>query len=384
MQYQFPAKLADLKIAVIYDRVNSRGGAEQILKQIKKLLPQAELVTSVYDPVGAPWAKSWSVNAVVNNSFLASKHRWLGWLMPWIFESVELEKYDLVISVTSEAAKGVITKPEQLHLCYLLTPTRYLWSHRNFYLQQIPNFIRWLAMRIFKYLQTWDYLLAQRPDKIIAISNLVARRCLKYYGRQSDKVIYPPLVSLPASQEPRYKPTPPFFFTWGRLVAYKRFDLLIKAACQGKFNLVIAGDGPLAGRLRQLANQLDPQGRLIKFVGWIDQSSLAWYLQNAQAAVFPQVEDFGLVVLEAMSQGCPVIVNKSSGAAEIVRPNIDGLFLEDQKTATISQTMSLASQARWHKLDIKRQASQYAEVAWQKQFIKFVESEWQKHRKGMR
>src|SRR3990167_10742564 len=180
-----------MKVAVVYDRVNKWGGAERVLLALHEMFPDAPLYTSVYDERNAPWAK---VFPRVYTSFLQkfpfakSNHEFLALLMPLAFELFNFDEYDLVISVTSEAAKGIITKPETLHICYMLTPTRYLWSHYDLYFKN--PILRFISKPAVNYLRNWDKIAAQRPDKIIAISTEVQRRIKKYYGRESD-IVFP-------------------------------------------------------------------------------------------------------------------------------------------------------------------------------------------------
>src|SRR3989344_5365198 len=167
------------KVAIVYDRVNKWGGAERVILALHDIFPDAPLYTSVYDEKRAPWAK---VFPKIYTSFLQkipfarSWHEGFGWLMPLVFETFNFDKYDLVISVTSEAAKGIITKPETLHICYMLTPTRYLWSHYDEYLNNPPTSLNWIpfykyiSQPFLRYTKYWDYMAAQRPDVMVGIS----------------------------------------------------------------------------------------------------------------------------------------------------------------------------------------------------------------------
>lgn len=371
------------RIALVYDRVNTWGGAERVLLALHQLFPDAPLYTSVYDPLGAPWANEFMVRTswLQNIPWLRRRHRLVGWLMPLAFESLNLDEFEIVISVTSEFAKAVLTKPQQLHLCYLLTPTRYLWSHQENYLAQLPDWLRAVACPVVAALQQWDRVLALRPDVYVPISQLVAQRCEEFYARPSKQPLYPPVSALPHATSPAHPPALPFFFTWGRHVPYKALDVAIPAAVDNQQQLVIAGSGPQTSAWQDLAHRLDPDHRFIQFIGRINDAELAWYLQAATAAVFPQEEDFGLTVLEAMSQGCPVIVHQRSGAAELMRPGKDGLFLEETNVAMLRAAMAKAMTTSWSRLDIQRQAGQYAEAKWQTTFFDTVMTTWQQHQK---
>ena len=182
-----------MKIALVYDRVNKWGGAERVLLAFHKIFPKSDLYTSVYNREKASWAKVFNVKTSFLQDFPYAKtsHQFYATLMPIAFESLNLDGYDLVISVTSEAAKGIITKPETLHICYCLTPTRYLWSGYKDYFKN--PLLRFFSKPAVFYLRTWDKIAANRPDEYIAISGDVQDRIKRYYGRNS-KIIYPPLM----------------------------------------------------------------------------------------------------------------------------------------------------------------------------------------------
>src|ERR1035437_5789981 len=182
-----------MKVALVYDRVNKWGGAERVLLAFHKILPQADLYTSVYNKEKASWAKVFNVKTsfLQNFPFAKSSHQLFATLMPVAFESLNFDGYDLVISVTSESAKGIITKPGTLHICYCLTPNRYLWSSYNDYFKN--RLLRFFSKPAVLYLRTWDKIASQRPDEYIAISTAVKNRIKKYYERDSV-IIYPPLM----------------------------------------------------------------------------------------------------------------------------------------------------------------------------------------------
>lgn len=184
-----------MRVAIVYDRVNKWGGAERVLLTLHEMFPSAPLYTSVYNPNSAAWAK---VFPKIYTSFLQnfplakSSHELYAVLMPLAFESFDFDKYDLVVSVTSEAAKGIITKPGTKHICYMLTPTRYLWSGYEVYFKN--PILKFISKPVINYLRSWDKVAASRPDEIIAISTEVQKRIKKYYNRES-KIIFPPATA---------------------------------------------------------------------------------------------------------------------------------------------------------------------------------------------
>ena len=181
-----------MKVALVYDRINKWGGAERVLLALHKLFPNAPIFTSVYSPQKAPWANDLKVKPSFLQKYphVINNHELYPFLMPVAFERFNFTGFDLVISLTSEAAKGIVTKPGTVHICYCLTPTRYLWSGHEEYFKN-PT-LRFFSRPVVSYLRKWDKAAAKRPDTFIAISKEVQKRIKKYYGRES-MVIYPPV-----------------------------------------------------------------------------------------------------------------------------------------------------------------------------------------------
>ncbi|MDO5561752.1 MAG: glycosyltransferase [bacterium] len=312
-----------LKVALVYDWADTRyGGAEKVLLALKKIYPQAALYTAFVARGQVPWLKKFKV---VKTSFLqylpASWRRnkaLIAPLMPLAFESFDLSAYDLVISVCSFAAKGVITTPTQKHYCYLLTPTRFLYSHPE---QYRSAFLRFLTRPLTRYLRRFERAAIWRPDKIIVLSRLVAERCQKYYHRAADAIIYPVLADSyqvgPAGINRTSKSAaaaPPRFLSVSRLVGYKRVDLAVRACAKLNLPLTVIGTGPELAKLEHLA-QAAPQ---IEFLGNVDQKTLNNCYNNATALLAPGEEDFGLNIIEANQAGLWVIAHGKSGATELL------------------------------------------------------------------
>jgi len=321
-----------MKTALVYDRVNKWGGAERVLLALHEMFPDAPLYTSVYDEKKAYWAK---VFPKVYTSFLQhipfakSNHELFGWLMLFAFESFSFDNYDLVISVTSEAAKGIITKPHTKHICYMLTPTRYLWSHYDLYFKN--KLLRFISKPIVNYLRVWDKIAAQRPDKIIAISNEVKNRIKKYYGRDSE-IIFPP-VETPEVAIVNHSRSG-YFLVVSRLVAYKRIDLAVKAFNKLKLPLIIVGSGSEYFKLKSIAK------KNIKFAGQVTEEELIEYYKGAKALIMPQEEDFGITAVEAQSLGVPVIAFKKGGALNTVIDKRTGIFFLKQEVDSLASAVA--------------------------------------------
>ena len=326
-----------MKTALVYDRLNKWGGAERVLLALHKLFPSAPLYTSVYDKKKASWASVFKVKTSFLQSLpFTTNHELFATLMPIAFESFNFDEFDLVISVTSEAAKGIITKPSTFHLCYCLTPTRYLWSGYDDYFKN--SVLKFISKPIVSYLKTWDKIAGQRPDAYIAISKEVQSRISKYYGREST-VVYPPVeaFSLLASSvqlgNKKLDAERSYFLIVSRLVPYKKIDLAVKTFNKLKLPLKIIGVGSEMRRLRAMANSN------IEFLGYLTDKELVRYYSECRALVFPGFEDFGLTILEAQSFGKPVIAFRAGGALETIVNDKTGLFFNEQTIESLTKAI---------------------------------------------
>lgn len=368
-----------MKVALVYDRVNKWGGAERLLLALHKLFPSAPLYTSIYNKKTASWAKDFTIisSFLQKLPWVSSSHELLAPLMPIAFESFSFDEYDLVISVTSEAAKGIRTKSTTKHICYCLTPTRYLWSGYKEYFKN--DIFRFLSKPIVSYLQEWDIVAAQRPDTFIAISKEVQKRIKKYYGRDSE-LVYPPVEtafsSLASSVQLTNKKLnatkldakrSSYFLIVSRLVPYKRIDIAINACNQLNLPLKIIGTGSSERYLKSIA------GPTIEFLGNLTDSELVGYYKNCQALIFPGNEDFGLTVLEAQSFGKAVIALKAGGTLETVVEGKTGIFFYPQKTYALIEALKKFKNIRFSQSDCIRQAEKFSEEKFDREFLKTIE-----------
>ena len=362
------------RVAIVYDRVNTFGGAERVLVCLHELYPDAPLSTSAFDATGAPWTKVWNVapSFLQRFSWLRTRHQYLGLLMPLAFESFDFSHYDVVISVTSEAAKGIITKPGTKHICYLLTPTRYLWNKSREY--EHDFYAGWLRLFLplhrvaITYLRWWDVVAAQRPDIIIPISQAVQQRAERYYKRKIGPVMYPPLNTKLFNKNTRHHqhtfPFESFYVCVARLVPYKKIDIAIAACKKLKRNLVIIGTGSDEGRLRKLAGD----SQCIAFVGNLTDEHLVEYYQQCTGLLFPGEEDFGLTVLEAMAAGKPVATFSDSGHTELVLSNVTGVIFTKQNVDAVVQAIVQLEQQPWDTKNIRQHAQQFDQAHWKQQW----------------
>lgn len=334
-----------MKVALVYDRVNKWGGAERVLLALHEIWPEAPLYTAVYDQERASWAKVFDIRASFLNylPFASSHHELYPWLTPLAFETFNFDEFDAVISVTSAEAKNIITKPHTLHICYCLTPTRYLWSGYKDYLEN-PGLGKWgeAGRTVLKYLaptlRRWDLVAASRPDYYLAISEHVKKRIEKYYQKRVEKIIYPPVDI--EKFKTRIKPDSrlsgndkfgkDYFLVVSRLVGYKRVDLIIDAFNKLNWPLIIIGDGLARKELQSRA------GKNIQFItDNLTESELVSYYEKCRAIVIAAEEDFGLTSVEALASGIPVIAYKQSGASEAVTDGKTGILFARQNRESL-------------------------------------------------
>lgn len=353
-----------MKVALVYDRVNKWGGAERVLLALSKIFPEADLFTSVYNEKKAPWAKVFHVKTsfLQKFPFASSAHEFYPVLMPIAFESFNFDEYDLVISVTSEAAKGVIIKPGTLHICYCLTPTRYLWSGFNDYFRN--SFLKFISKPAVRYLKKWDKVAANRPDKYIAISTEVRKRIKKYYGKDSD-IIFPPLQN--SKQNDTGKGD--YFLVVSRFVYYKRLDIAIKAFNKLGLPLKIVGSGGQGSNLKRMA------GNNVEFLGDLTDDKLSVYYKNCRALIFPGLEDFGLVMAEAQSFGKPVIAFRGGGAIDIIKEGITGEFFNEQNSDSLIKTMEIFSNKSYNASLCKENSLRFSFNNFKKQILEAVQTQ---------
>jgi len=315
------------KIALAHEFLNNIGGAEQILYQLHQIFPEAPIYTLTSNPRFVqeflPQAKI--ICSPLRNwpTWLTDRHQLFLNYFPIATELFDFSEYDIVISDSHSFIKGLITKPDTIHVSYIHSPTRYLWDQTHNWAKQkkidiFASIINWR----FNSLRLWDKLAADRPDILLANSNYVGERIKKFYRRQPYQVVYPSVDT--KTFLPKNIKKQDYYLVLSRLQHFKRFDLAIHACNRLGKKLIVAGDGAAYNDLKAIA------GPTIKFTGQVSDQEKIKLMQQAQAFIFPGDEDFGIVPVEAMAAGTPIIAYGVGGLLESVIENKTGLFFSEQ------------------------------------------------------
>jgi O-antigen biosynthesis alpha-1,3-mannosyltransferase len=358
------------KVAIVHDWLPLYGGAERVLEQILLVLPQADIF-SMIDAI-PPGQRGFLQNKPVTTSFVqrlpGAKTRYRSYfpIMPLAVEQFDLSPYDLVISSSYSFAKGVLTGPDQRHLCYCHSPIRYAWDMQHQYLEQsgLSKGLKSFIVRfLLHYVRLWDYRTAAGVDAFAANSAYIARRIMKVYRREAE-VIYPPVAIDNFQIEERKED---FYLTASRMVPYKKMDLIAEAFSRmPEKKLIIIGDGPEMDKVRAKA------GSNVELLGYRDNAALRSHLQRAKAFVFVAEEDFGIVPVEAQACGTPVIAFGRGGVAETVIPGKTGILFYEQSAESLAGAVRLFETGTFSPAEIRQQAEKFSAEVFRQRFSGFV------------
>lgn len=368
-----------MKVALIHDYLTQFGGAEQVLRALCEIFPDAPIYTLIYDESKTHYAfkdKKIVPSFIQNLPFSRRHHRFYPWLMPMAIERFDMSKYDLIISDSASFAKGVITRPETLHVCYCHTPLRYIWTDSQRASPDFKNFpfISSIIPYFQHYLRLWDYAAAQRVDYFIANSENVAKRIKKYYRRESE-VIHPPvrvleiqkkLKDLKNSDRPLKGK---YFLAVSRLLPYKSVDIAVKAFNKmADKNLIIVGGGAEFSRLKKIAS------KNIFFTGEMPFEKIIPYYAFAEALIFPQEEDFGMAAVEALACGVPIIGFGRGGIKEIVEDQETGFFFDEQNEKSLSSAIKkfLEEKKKFNKNKLMEEVKKFDENVFKKKIKDYI------------
>lgn len=367
-----------MKIALVHDYLSQDGGAERVLKAFHEIWPEAPIFVLFYDRKKLPEF----VDAEVRESFISnlpfgkSKYQWyLPW-MPLATERHNLHNFDVVLSSTSAFAKGVLTRPDTLHISYCHTPTRYLWTDTHEYIEDLKynRLVKSFLPRLIHHLRMWDKMSVDRVDHFVANSGTVRGRIQKYYRRDSD-IVYPPVdtdnffVSRDVGD---------YFLAGGRLVPYKRFDLLIQVFNRlKKMKLKVFGEGPELENLKKMS-----KGN-IEFLGRVSDDEKAKLLSQARAFIHPQVEDLGITPIESMASGRPVIAYPVGGVTETVIPGETGVFFTEQSWNSLLDAVLRFNYENWDSAKIREHVMKYDVAVFKEKMRKYVEDRYEELKQGL-
>jgi glycosyltransferase involved in cell wall biosynthesis len=355
-----------MKIALIADWLTNYGGAESVVSAFHDLFPEAPVYTTLYKPSAMrELGQLKNVHTTWLNKIPFAKHQWLLSLMPVEVERMNLDGYDIILSSCHSVSKGVITKPETVHICYCHTPMRYAWESWDLEsrLKKFPRILHGTIRKQIAKIKEWDFAAAQRVDHFIANSTHIASQIKKHYGRDSV-VIYPPVHT--EKFKPVASPTADYYLAVGRLIPYKKFDLLVETFNELGLPLKIAGVGPDYKKIKKMAKAN------IEILGHVEEKELAKLYANCKALLFPQLEDAGIVPLEAMASGRPVIALNRGGSLDTMIDGVTGVLFEEQTTASLKSAIARFEKMNFDPVKIRAHAEKFDVEIFKKKISDFI------------
>jgi len=349
------------KVAIVAEWLTSRGGAERVVKTLLEIFPKADLYTTVFNQNVFPELKNRhpKTSFLQKIPFCRKRHQSLPPLLLSAIKSLDLKNHDLIITSSSSIGKGIKKPKGAIHICYCHTPMRYVWQ------PEIDNrLIKFPFGKYFiNYLKKWDLNTNSSVDFFLCNSKYTQERIKKFYQRDAE-VIYPPVE---IKKNPQRQIKKDYYLCISRLVPYKRIDLAIRAANRLKKKLIICGNGPERKKLQSIA------GKTIKFAGEVSESQKNKYLSEARALIFPTEEDFGIVPIEAMSFGTPVIAYNKGGAQESVINYKTGILFKKQSVSALTEAIKEFEKLTFDPKAIRRHSLKFSKDIFIKKIKKFIE-----------
>ncbi|OGC77530.1 hypothetical protein A2619_01945 [candidate division WWE3 bacterium RIFOXYD1_FULL_39_9] len=363
------------KIALAHEFLAQFGGAEKTLEAIAEIYPEAPIYTAKYTPETMPESiKKRKIIAPKNGLVNRAAKFFFTFMMAPVFESFNFDDYDIIVSDGNTWNKGILTKPNQLHITYIHTPPRFLYHYSTENTKRDKWYFKLFFSYIDNLLRIWDYVAAQRPDFILTNSKETQKRIQKFY-RRNAVVIYPPVDVNHSTVIENKSIQKPYYVAVGRLIKYKNFDLLIQAFNMLGLPLMIIGDGAYARTLKGMASEN------ITFMGRISDTEKHRVLSNALGLINPvKDEDFGIVPVEAMAHGIPVLAHDSGGHRETVIEGVNGMFFSELTVESIVNAMKTfdnnARNGAYDKNKIRQSAERFSKERFKEELKQFVEEKW--------
>ena len=365
-----------MKLAIIHDWLNQRGGAEDVLEAMVATYPSSPVFTSIYEPGMMPSAyQDWEIHPLWTNRLpgIAQLHMQFLPVYPLAWSNFRPRGFDLILSNKSGFCHGVRPASRTPHVCYCLTPTRYLWQYEEYMEHEgYPKTWVELLRPLIHRLRKWDFTAAQRVTKFIAISSEIRARIQQFYQREAT-IIHPPV------DIERFRPLPKgevgnYFLVVSRLIPYKRIDLAIEAANALDLPLKIAGRGRDERRLRSLA------GPKVEFLGYVENEELPRLMAQCRALLFPGSEDFGIVPVQAQAAGRPVLAFAGGGALDTVTPGVSGELFTEQKVDSLVAALKEFDPDKYSTHTIRERAERFSVKRFQLEIRAVVEETLAEHR----
>lgn len=354
-----------MKIALVASYLNQYGGAERVLEAAHDLFPNAPVFTSAFwAPAFPAIYQTWDIRTSFLNRVPVNNQRLFLPLYPAAFETFDFTGYDTLLSITSAFAHGVRVPPGVRHICYCLTPARFLWTYDDYVEREKLGRLPRLVLPLFiRRLREWDRRVANRVTQFIAISQVVRERIAKYYQRDST-IIYPP-VDVDRFQVSRAHDD--YFLILSRLVPYKRIDLAVQAFNELGLPLVIAGDGRDRLRLQAMAKAN------VQFLGRVSDEKAKEFLARCRAFVFPGEEDFGITPLEAGACGKPVIAFAAGGALDSIVEGVTGEFFREPTAQSLTDVARRLDDRKFDAMTIRRHAEKFGTEVFKQRLKEIVQ-----------
>ena len=360
------------RVAIVHDWLVTYAGAEKVLEQILELYPSADVFSIVdflsIENRGFLQGKETKVSFIQKLPFAKKKYRSYLPFMPLAIEQLDVSAYDLVISSSHAVAKGVITGPDQLHICYCHSPIRYAWDMQHQYLREAglnKGLKSWLARWFLHKMRLWDLRTVNGVNHFVSNSDYIGRRIKKVYGRDAT-TIYP---NVAVEEFPVVDVKSDFYVTASRMVPYKKVDLIVRAFAQmPDKKLVVIGDGPQWDKVKAAATAN------IEILGYQPFDVLRDYMARAKAFVFAAEEDFGIIPVEAQACGTPVIAFGKGGACETIVEGETGVFFHEQTEASICSAVErFSTDFKSDSNRIRQHAEQFSTAVFRQTFQAFVQ-----------